>query len=197
VSDSDSVSDELSSRNGSPDPFGSSPARLVVLVGPPGAGKSTIGRQLAARWTVPFRDTDTDVEVVAGMSVADIFIECGEAHFRDLERKAVAVALAEASGVLSLGGGAVTDVGTRRALAGHTVVYLDVGLSDAAKRVGLARDRPLLVESPRARLAAMLAERRPLYAEVATVVVDTSGALPGEITDRVDAALKKGDPGRE
>ena len=139
---------------------------------------------------MPFRDTDTDVEAVAGRPVADIFIEYGEAHFRDLERKAVAVALAEASGVLSLGGGAVMDAATRRALAGgHTVVHLDVGLSDAAKRVGMARDRPLLVESPRARLAAMLAERRPLYAEVATVVVDTSGRSPEEITDRVDAAL--------
>nr|MDT0665225.1 shikimate kinase [Micromonospora sp. DSM 115978] len=149
---------------------------------------------LAARWGVSFRDTDDDVEALTGTTVADVFIEHGEAHFRELERAAVAAALAEATGVLSLGGGAVMDARTRQALAAHAlagnaVVHLDVGLADAAKRVGLARDRPLLVESPRAKLAAMLAERRPLYAEVATVVVDTSGTSPEDITDLVEAAL--------
>jgi shikimate kinase len=150
---------------------------------------------LATRWSVGFRDTDSDVEASAGMSVSDIFVECGEPHFRKLEAAAVLAALAEHTGVLALGGGAVMDPATRAALAGHTVVHLDVGMSDAVRRVGLARDRPLLVEAPRARLAAMLAERRPLYAEVATVALDTSGRAPEQVADDVERLLRGTDPG--
>jgi shikimate kinase len=162
---------------------------LVVVVGPPGAGKTTVGETLAARWGVAFRDTDRDIEAAAGMPVADIFIECGEPHFRKLEAEAVHAALAEHTGVLALGGGAVMDPAIRSALAGHTVVHLDVGLADAVRRVGLARDRPLLVEAPRARLAAMLAERLPLYTEVATITVDTSARTPDQIADEIDRQL--------
>jgi shikimate kinase len=185
---------------GGPIPAGAAAAgsraagRLVVFAGPPGAGKTTVGRLLAARWSVGFRDTDGDVEAVAGMSVADVFVEHGEAHFRALEAAAVRAALAGHAGVLTLGGGAVMDPATRAELAGHTVVHLDVGMPDAVRRVGLARDRPLLVEAPRARLAAMLAERRPLYAEVATVAVDTSGRTPEQVADEVERLL--GESGR-
>jgi shikimate kinase len=157
----------------------------VVVVGPPGAGKTTVGHLLADRLGVAFRDTDADVERTAGQSVADIFVTEGEEHFRALERAAVAAALSSHPGVLALGGGAVLDPTTRAALAGHTVVYLTVGPSDAAKRVGLARDRPLLIEAPRTRLAAMLRERAPLYAEVASFSVDTSGRPPAEVADAV------------
>ncbi len=163
---------------------------LVVVVGPPGAGKTTVGRTLATRWGVPFRDTDSDVEATAGMPVADIFVECGEPHFRALEAEAVLAALAGHVGVLALGGGAVMAPATRSALAGHTVVHLDVSMSDAVRRVGLARDRPLLVEAPRARLATMLAERRPYYAEIATVTVDTSGRTPQQVADEVERLLE-------
>src|SRR5690349_16054991 len=113
---------------------------LVVLVGPPGAGKSTVGQLLAERRGVEFRDTDCDVEAAAGVSISDIFIEQGEAAFRALERDAVRRALDEHDGVVALGGGAVTDAATRASLAGHRVVFLDVGLASASGRIGLNRD---------------------------------------------------------
>ena len=117
----------------------------LVLVGPMGAGKSTVAALLADAWGVTARDTDADIEALEGRSISDIFVESGEAHFRDLERKAVAEALATHDGVLALGGGAVLDPATRELLAGHTVVFLRVGLSDAVKRVGLGSARPLLL----------------------------------------------------
>jgi shikimate kinase len=141
---------------------------------------------VAAALGVGFRDTDADVEAVAGMSVADVFVELGEAHFRELEQQAVARALAAHDGVLALGGGAVTDAATRAALVrygadGGTVVHLDVDLHSAAQRVGLSRDRPLLAVNPRAMLRAMLEARAPLYAEVATGSVPTSGRTPDDV----------------
>ncbi|MBL7491313.1 shikimate kinase [Frankia sp. AgB1.9] len=169
------------------------PSRPVaVLVGSPGAGKTTVGALLAARLGVTLRDTDADVEAALGMSVSDVFIEKGEDAFRAAERDAVDAALAGHPGVLALGGGAVLAERTRAALAGHTVVYLDVDLSDAAKRVGLARDRPLLVEAPRTRLAVLLRERKPLYEQVATIVVETAGRGPEEIVDEILAKLPTG-----
>ncbi|HMG32090.1 MAG TPA: shikimate kinase [Jiangellaceae bacterium] len=157
----------------------------VVLVGAPGAGKTTVGRLVAGRIGVAFRDTDDDVEVAAGKSISDIFLEDGEPAFRALERVAVAAALNAHDGVLALGGGAVTDPRTRAVLGGHLVVFLDVGLADAASRVGLNRDRPLLIANPRAQLKRLLDERRPLYTEVATLTVDTAGRTPDEVVAEV------------
>jgi shikimate kinase len=161
----------------------------VVLVGVPGAGKSTVGRLLAQRLGVGFRDTDRDVEAAAGKSVAEVFLDDGEETFRAAEAATVAGALAEHGGVLALGGGAVLDAGTRAALAGHTVVHLQVGLADAASRVGLGGARPVLALNPRAVLKAMLDDRAPLYAEVATFVVPTDGRTPTEVVDAVAALL--------
>jgi shikimate kinase len=163
---------------------------LLVIVGPPASGKTTVGTAVAAALGVAFRDTDADVERTAGMSVADVFVEHGEPHFRDLERQAVARALAEHDGVLALGGGAVTDEASRALLVGYgkdggTVVRLDVDLHSAAKRVGLSRDRPLLAVNPRAMLRTMLEARAPLYAEVATVTVDTGGRTPEDVVAEV------------
>ena len=147
----------------------------AVLVGQPGAGKSTIGRALARAWAVSFRDTDADVETVTGKEVSDIFLLDGEAAFRALESAAVADALATHDGVLALGGGAVLDESTRDLLKGHRVVLLTVTLDAAVKRVGMARDRPLLLGNPRTQLALLMKDRKPLYDEVATVTVDTTG----------------------
>jgi shikimate kinase len=172
-------------------PGGRAVRPVAVLVGAPGAGKTTVGQLLAERLGVTLRDTDADVEAATGMVVADIFIEKGEDAFRAAEQAAVAAALAEHPGVLALGGGAVLAPATRAALAGHVVVYLEVELADAARRVGLARDRPLLIEAPRARLAALLRERRPLYEEVATLVVATTGRAPADVVDEIAARIAR------
>ncbi|HSA51926.1 MAG TPA: shikimate kinase [Yinghuangia sp.] len=165
----------------------------VVLVGPPGAGKTTVGLLLAARFGTAFRDTDADVEEAAGKPIPDIFVDHGEAHFRELEHRAVAAALAAHEGVLALGGGAVLDAETRKLLVGHPVAFLDVELSDAVRRVGLDAPRPLLVGNPRARWRELMEQRRPLYEEVATVVVATAGRTPEQVADElVDALARTG-----
>lgn len=171
-------------------PTGSAPTGpRVVLVGPPGAGKTTVGIALAAHLGVAFRDTDRDIEAAAGKSVAEVFYDDGEEHFRALERAAVARAIAEHTGVLAVGGGAILAEETRAALAGRPVVFLAVRLADAAKRVGLARDRPVLALNPRAALATLLAARTPLYEEIATARVDTDGRTPEEVVGDVLALL--------
>lgn len=161
----------------------------VVLVGPMGAGKSTVASLLAQEWELPARDTDTDVEAREGREISEIFVDSGEAHFRALEAVAVADALATHDGVLSLGGGAVLDEVTRDLLAGHTVVFLRVGLAEAVKRVGLGVGRPLLLGNVRSRIKALLDERTPVYESVATLVVDTDGRTPDEVAGEIVARL--------
>jgi len=166
---------------------------LVVLVGPPGAGKTTVGGLLAERLGVALRDTDADVEESAGATIPDLFVDHGEAYFRTLERQAVATALTEHDGVLSLGGGAVLDPDTREALRGHRVVFLDVGLAEAVRRVGLGVSRPLLLGNVRAQLKALLDQRRPMYEAVAWRTVDTDGQTPEQIVDDIASALTRED----
>jgi shikimate kinase len=163
---------------------------VLILVGPPGAGKTTIGRLVAERAGLPFRDVDEDIEAEVDMSITDIFVEQGEEHFRQLERVAVRRALAEHEGVLALGGGAVLAADTRELLAGHQVVFLDVGLAAAAERVGFNKSRPLLAVNPRAELARMLEERRPLYEQVATITVVTDDRTLEQVADAVAATLE-------
>ena len=161
----------------------------VVLIGPMGAGKTTVAGLLAEAWDVPVRDTDADVEAAEGRSISDIFVDDGEDHFRLLETRAVAEALADHDGVLALGGGAVLDPLTRKLLADQRVVFLRVGLSDAVKRVGLGVGRPLLLGNVRARIKAQLDERTPVYESVATHVVETDGRTPDEIATEVRGLL--------
>ncbi len=165
---------------------------LLVLVGPPGAGKTTVGLQVAERLGVGFRDTDRDVEAAVGKPIADIFLDDGEQYFRALEAAAVAAALREHDGVLSLGGGAVLSPATRALLAGHAVVLLDVDLPAASGRIGLNRDRPVLALNPRATLKVLLEERMPLYHEVAGRAVPTSGRTVVEVVDDVVGHLESG-----
>ncbi len=161
----------------------------AVLVGPPGAGKTTVGTLLAASLGVPFRDVDADIETTAGKPIPEIFIDEGEDHFRALERTAVAAALTSFDGVLALGGGAILAAETRDLLTGHTVVYLSVELSDAVSRVGLGAGRPLLALNPRATLRFLLDQRRPLYEQVATVTVVTDGRTPEDIVAELAGKL--------
>lgn len=162
----------------------------VVLVGPPGAGKTTVARALGARTGLAVRDTDSDVERVAGRSVSDIFTQSGEAEFRRLEHAAVAAALAEHDGILSLGGGAVMDVETRRLLTGHRVVFLSISMPVGVKRTGMSDQRPMFVGvNPRATFKALLDARLPVYREVAALEIDTDTLTVDEVVDRVIGEL--------
>ncbi|MCE4946200.1 shikimate kinase [Streptomyces albulus] len=165
-------------------------APVVVLVGPPGAGKSTVGALLAERLDVGYRDTDADIVATAGKPIAEIFIDEGEPHFRALERAAVRAALDEHPGVLALGGGAIMDDATRQLLTGRPVVFLDVELADAVKRVGLDAPRPLLAVNPRKQWRELMERRRPLYTEVARAVIATGGRTPEDVADAIVDALE-------
>ncbi|MFF9788219.1 shikimate kinase [Streptomyces sp. SceaMP-e96] len=162
----------------------------VVLIGPPGAGKSTVGALLAERLGVGYRDTDADIVETAGRPIAEIFIDQGEPHFRDLERAAVRDALDGHPGVLALGGGAILDEGTRKLLTGLPVVFLDVQLADAVKRVGLDAPRPLLAVNPRKQWRELMERRRPLYTEVARVVIATGERTPEQVVEAILDALE-------
>jgi len=162
----------------------------VVLVGAPGAGKSTVGRRLAGRLGVGFRDTDADVEEATGRSVSDIFITEGESAFRRHESAAVAAALMEHTGVLSLGGGAICDPRTRDMMRDYPVVWLQVGLAAAAKRVGLSGARPLLLGDVRATMRRLLEERNALYAEVATFTVATDDLDLDGVIDHIEQFVR-------
>lgn len=159
---------------------------VLVLVGPPGAGKSSVGRLLASRLDVPFTDTDDLVAKEAGKPVGDIFVEDGEQVFRELERAAVARGLEAAGpggGVVALGGGAVLDVEVRQLVSRATVIYLEASFATVAKRSGLDKPRVVLPGNPRGMLRAMLDERRPVYADIATLTVSTDGLDPEEVAD--------------
>jgi shikimate kinase len=170
-------------------------APLVVLIGPPGSGKSSVGPLVAARLGVEFRDTDADVAAAAGKPVGDIFVEDGEEAFRELERTALASALAESSalrtdgGVLALGSGAVLDGGVQPMLAGLPVVYLSASFGTLARRIGLDRPRVVVPGNPRGRLRAMLDTRLPVYQRLAAITVETDDLDPDELAEQIAAKL--------
>ncbi|MFB8775487.1 shikimate kinase [Streptomyces broussonetiae] len=163
---------------------------LVVLVGPMGVGKSTVGLLLAEHLGVGFRDTDEDIVAAEGRSIAEIFVDEGEAAFRAVEKRAVRTALAEHDGVLALGGGAVLDADTRALLAGARVVYLSMDVEEAVRRTGLGAARPLLAVNPRKQWRELMEARRHLYEQIAVAVVPTDGRTPEEVTQEVLNAVE-------
>jgi shikimate kinase len=141
----------------------------ILLIGPPGAGKSTVGQALANKLAIDFIDTDRVIENETGKTITDIFVVDGEPHFRALELQTLKSVLTLESGVISLGGGAPISQDAQEAIEqsnSHTV-FLDVSLATAAPRVGFNRDRPLLLGNPRAQWQALSDNRRPIYEKLA------------------------------
>jgi shikimate kinase len=177
---------------GEPQGPGELPGPAAILIGPPGAGKSTVGRLLAGRLGRGFLDTDDLVEAAAGKPVGDIFIDDGEAQFRALEREAVARAITGQDGVIALGSGAVLDAGTRQRLVGQRVVYLETGFAAVARRTGIDAPHPPLPGNPRARLRALLTDRAALYQELALITEPTDEDDPEQLAEKIAAALALG-----
>ncbi len=162
------------------------------MIGPPGAGKTTVGALVAALLGLDFVDADVVIEEAAGKPVGDIFVQDGEEAFRALERATAARLIGGHPGVLALGGGAILDPGTRDLLAGQRVVYLETGFASAVRRTGLDAPRPLLLGNPRARMKTLLEERLPVYASLAWITVPTDDREPEEIAEEIAARLAPG-----
>ena len=165
----------------------------IVLIGPPGCGKSTVGRGLSHELQLSFSDTDSMIEDREKTSISDIFTEQGEGYFRAIEEEVVAQALTTENGVLSLGGGAILSEVTQELLrnSGSEIVFLDVSITGAAPRIGFNRDRPLLIDNPRARWVALMAQRRHIYESLATHVINTDDKSPNETVDSLRKELSK------
>jgi shikimate kinase len=167
----------------------------AILIGPPGSGKSSVGKSLAQRMGVEFSDTDTIIEKQWNKSISDIFVESGEPYFREIERAVVLDRLEKGVGVLSLGGGSVLDQQAQSALRNNPtpIVFLDVSLASASPRVGFNRDRPLLVGNPRAKWQELMNARRPIYEELATFTVSTDDLTPSQVSSKIVQLLAKED----
>lgn len=165
----------------------------AVLIGPPGAGKTSVGKRLAQLARQTFADTDELIEADVGKSIPDIFIEDGEATFRKHEQRIVHHSLETHAGVLALGGGAVVADTTRCLLHDHRVVFLTVGLAAASPRVGFDRSRPLLLGSPRKKWLHLFNQRLPLYTEVADITVETDNLSVEEAAEVVYSQLQRMD----
>lgn len=159
----------------------------------PASGKSTVGSMVAEALGVPFYDADDVIEARTGKLIREIFSDDGEDAFRALEEQVVGELLAAEDCVVSLGGGSVLSPTIRAALAGLPVVWLEVGVATATRRAGLNQLRPLLLGDVRARMETLLAERRHLYEEVATMRLSTDRVTAQELADQIVVALREGD----
>ena len=162
-------------------------AKSIILIGPPGSGKSTLGKALSRKLNLPFTDTDDLIELRTGTSISQIFIDKGESWFRDLEKEILKEELAKLDGVLSLGGGAPLSDSAQEMLReiDGAIIYLDVSLATAAPRVGFNRDRPLLLNNPRGAWQELMDKRRPIYEALATHIVKVDERAPKDIVDEI------------
>lgn len=158
----------------------------VVLIGPPGAGKSTIGKILAQKMQRDFIDTDHLIEETTGKKIADIFLIDGEVEFRRIERDVVLTSIKKEGYVISLGGGSVLDSEVETALSKMAeVIFLDVSISNAAPRVGFNRERPLLLGNPRQQWISLMEKRRPIYERIATRRISTDNRKAHEVVEEL------------
>jgi len=172
-------------------------APKAVLVGLPGSGKSTIGRRLAKALGLTMLDTDAVIEEKTGRSIADIFATEGESGFRRIEEQVIRESLQTHDGILSLGGGAVTTPGVREALAGHTVIFLEISAAEGVRRTGGSTVRPLLAGPDRAeKYRKLMNDRVPLYRQVATMRINTNRRNPGAVVRYIVARLENPQPPR-
>ena len=164
----------------------------AVLIGPPGSGKSSVGRALSRTTQLTFSDTDHLIEQRAGKKIAEIFVEDGEAKFRELEANVVEQALAEESGILSLGGGSILNEKSQTLLreCGALIVFLEVGIGQAAPRIGFNQDRPMLLINPRQTWLKLMEERLPIYQSLADVTISTNSKKPQEVAEQIAEILK-------
>ena len=164
----------------------------IVLIGPPGSGKSSVGKALSRKLSRPWIDTDTEVESRAGKKISEIFLEDGEATFRALERDVVDQVMGSEAGIVSLGGGSVlNEASQKRITTAKEVVFLDVSISNAAPRVGFNKDRPLLAINPRQQWLQLMEKRRPIYESLATITVSTDNKKPDQVADEIIEAIEQ------
>jgi shikimate kinase len=166
--------------------------KKVVLIGPPGAGKSTIGKALAKEIATEFVDSDSEIERITGKKISDIFVEEGEAVFRKTEVEVVTALLDGFEGVIALGGGAPINTQIQEALTGveYPVIFIDVSISQAANRIGFNKDRPLLLINPRQQWMNLMSERRPIYEKLASQTVNSDSQKPHEVAKLISEKLK-------
>lgn len=165
----------------------------LIIIGPPGAGKSSVGRQLGKVMQTPFTDTDKVIEEKTGKKIAEIFLEDGEPIFREIEREVVLKEIAKGEGILALGGGSVLDAEVDKELSKikNRVIYLEVSISNAAPRVGFNKDRPLLAVNPRQQWMALMEKRRPIYERLAGHKVSTDNKKPSEVVKEIQGLIAK------
>ena len=164
----------------------------VILIGPMGSGKTTIGQLVAERLDIPFRDTDQVIEENSGRTVSDIFLEDGEEAFRVLEKAVLREELLSDGTVLALGGCAPISIDAQSALRAiaSPVIYLDISLATVAPRIGFNRDRPLLLHNPRGQWQTLMEARRPIYESIADTVIDVNTKTEIDIVDEILEVIK-------
>lgn len=164
----------------------------VVLIGPPGAGKTSIGKALSKELNLPFVDSDAEIEKLIGKKISEIFVEEGEESFRKVEVKVVKDLLSEFKGVIALGGGAPINLDIQDLLskANYPVIFVDVSIAQAANRIGFNKDRPLLLINPRQQWLSLMSERRPIYEKIATSTVSSDNHKPSEVAKIISEKIE-------